>query len=72
MATMKIWYDDEGDLLEITSEQTKGYMKDIGDDIWERIDEHGKIIGISILGFKKRLHHKTTEISLPMEVSFSE
>lgn len=71
MATMKIWYDEEGDYLEITTGDAKGFMKDLGDDTWERVDEHGNIIGIGILGFKKRMKGSKTEISLPLTVSFS-
>lgn len=71
MATMKIWYDEEGDYLEIRTGNSKGHMKDLGDDIWERIDEKGKIIGLGILGFKKSLKANKGEIHTPLTVSFS-
>ena len=71
MGTMKIWYDEEGDYLELRTEESKGHMKDLGDDIWERVDENGRIVGIGILGFKKRLKDKKGEIRTPLKVSFS-
>ena len=71
MEKMKIWYDEEGDYLEIGFGKKKGYMKDIGDDMWERIEE-GKVTGISILKFRKRLKKGRTEVKLPVELSFKE
>jgi len=54
MGKVKVWYDKEGDFLEVTFREAKGYMRDIGDDIFERVDEQGKIIGFAILNFSKR------------------
>lgn len=71
MGKMKIWYDEEGDYLEIGFGKKKGYMKDIGNDMWERIEE-GEVTGISILNFKKRLKKGKSEVSLPLNVSFKE
>ena len=71
MGKMTIWYDEEGDYLEIGFGKKKGYMKDIGNDMWERIEE-GKVTGISILNFKKRLKKGKSEVRLPLEVSFKE
>lgn len=71
MGKMKIWYDEEGDYLELGFGKKKGYMKDIGNDMWERIEE-GKVVGISILNFKKRLKRGKSEVRLPLEVSFKE
>ncbi len=71
MGKMKIWYDEEGDYLELGFGKKKGYMKDIGNDMWERIEE-GRVVGISILNFKKRLKKGKSEVSLPLELSFRE
>ncbi len=39
MGKMNIWFDEEGDFLEITSVPSKkGFFKDVGNDIWERVD----------------------------------
>ena len=65
MGKMKVWYDREGDFLEVTFQERKGYMRDLGDDIFERVDEQGKVIGFSILNFSKR-DQKAVEIPLDM------
>ena len=53
---MNLYYDEEGDFLEINvGEFTKGFFRDVGKGISERIDEKtGKVTGIAIMGFKKR------------------
>jgi uncharacterized protein YuzE len=71
MGAMKVWYDEEGDYFEIRSGDAKGYMKDVGDDMWKRVDENGNVIGFAILGFKKRLREKKAEIQMPLTVTFS-
>jgi uncharacterized protein YuzE len=54
MGKMTVWYDKEGDFLEVTFRAAKGYMRDVGDDIFERVDEHGKVIGFAIFNFSQR------------------
>ncbi len=68
--TMKVWYDREGDYLELSVSRKKGYFKDVGNDIWERIDQRGRIIGFAIANFTKRLANKQAEVELPMEIAF--
>jgi len=65
MGKVKVWYDKEGDFLEVTFREAKGYMRDIGDDIFERVDEQGKIIGFAILNFSKR-DQQAVEVPLEM------
>ena len=72
MAKMKVWYDREGDYLELTMSRKKGHFKDVGNDIWERIDDKGRIIGFAIANFTKRLSRKREELELPMEIAFRE
>jgi uncharacterized protein YuzE len=66
MGKVKVWYDKEGDFLEVTFREAKGHMKDIGDDIFERVDEQGKVIGFAIFNFSKR-DQKAVEV--PLELS---
>ena len=71
---MHIWYDPEGDFLEIqVGERTEGYFKDVGEGIAERIDEKtGKITGIAILSFKKRAQEqKDVRITLPVTLEIT-
>ncbi|MBT9145580.1 MAG: hypothetical protein DDT42_01453 [candidate division WS2 bacterium] len=68
---MKIWYDKGGDYLEIGFEKEKGFMKDIGNDMWER-NEEGKVVSISIFNLKKRLKKGKSEVRLLLGASFKE
>ena len=68
---MQIYYDEEGDFLEINIGKYKeGYFKDMGEGIAERIDEKtGKITGIAILSFKRRAQKlKNLKINLPIKI----
>ncbi len=38
----------------MTFRETKGYRRDLGDDIFERVDEQRDIIGFAIFNFSKR------------------
>lgn len=67
MEKMKIWFGEEGDFLEIGFGNKKGYFRDVGADIWERM-EGDKIKGIAILNFKKRTQGKKVEIYLPIKI----
>ena len=68
---MQIYYDEEGDFLEINiGKYTKGYFKDVDNGILERIDEKtGKVTGLSILSFKKRTQKsKDLKLNLPVKL----
>lgn len=71
---MNIHYDEEGDYLEFNvGKPTKGYFRDIGEGIFERIDEKtGKTIGIGILSFKKRTRSiKDIKVELPVKLTLA-
>ncbi len=73
-SNMNIYYDKEGDFLEIGLEgRRKGYFIDVGEGISKRVDEKtGKVIGIAILSFKKRTEYlKDMRISLPIKLEIS-
>jgi len=47
---IKVWYDEEGDYLEVLFERKKGFFKEtLNDAVMEKVDENGNIIGFSIL-----------------------
>ncbi len=47
---IKIWYDKEGDYLEVLFERKKGYFRETENDaVMEKVDEEGNIIGFSVL-----------------------
>lgn len=47
---VKIWYDPEGDYLEVIFEQKPGYFRETPNDhVMEKVDEAGNVLGFSIL-----------------------
>jgi uncharacterized protein YuzE len=62
---LKIWYDQEGDFLEIIFERKKGYFRETDNDaVMEKVDENGKILGISILGVSTLKGQQPLSVSL--------
>jgi len=51
MATqVKIWFDAEGDFLEVLFSDAPGYMRETAHDaVMERVDENGNILGFSVM-----------------------
>ena len=54
---VKLWYDPEGDYLEVLFERKAGHFRETSNDhVMEKVDEKGHVIGFSILrvsAFKK-------------------
>lgn len=54
---VKVWFDPEGGFLEVQFRDALGFMRPTAHDaVMERIDEHGHVVGFSVLGvsrFKK-------------------
>ncbi|TSA07726.1 MAG: DUF2283 domain-containing protein [Deltaproteobacteria bacterium] len=47
---IKVWYDKEGDYLEVLFERKTGYFKETENDaVMEKVDNEGNVIGFSIL-----------------------
>ena len=72
---MNLYYDEEGDYLEIfIEENSPTYGEEIGDDITLlKKEETDEVVGLSILNFKKRtksLHD--IKLNLPFSVNFDE
>ena len=43
---VKIWYDPEGDFLEVLFSDKAGYMQETNNDaVMERVDDEGNILG---------------------------
>lgn len=46
----KVWFDAEGDFLEVLFSDRPGYMRETEDDrVMERVDQDGAIIGFSVM-----------------------
>ncbi len=69
---MRVYYDEEGDYLEIrVGEPTENYGEDINDDITIFKDEKtDEVVGIGILNFRKRANLNNLEVDLPIDISF--
>lgn len=66
---VKIWYDKEGDYLEVLFERKKGYFRETENDaVMEKVDEEGNIIGFSILKVSA-LKEKPLSIALKSQVT---
>ena len=47
---VKVWFDPEGDFLEVLFSDAPGYMRETDNDaVLERVDESGQVIGFSIM-----------------------
>ena len=50
MEKVKVWYDTEGDFLEVMFQQKEGYFRETNSDqVMEKVDMGGHVIGFSIL-----------------------
>ncbi|MGH7410682.1 MAG: DUF2283 domain-containing protein [Candidatus Methylomirabilis sp.] len=48
--TVRIWYDPEGDYLEVIFDQKPGYFRETASDqVMEKVDDHGNIFGFPVL-----------------------
>jgi uncharacterized protein YuzE len=62
---IKVWYDKEGDYLEVMFERKAGYFKETENDaVMEKFDNEGNIIGFSILKISALKEQKPLSISL--------
>ena len=49
-STVKVYFDQEGDFLEVLFSDQPGYMRETDNDaIMERVDEEGNLLGFSVL-----------------------
>jgi uncharacterized protein YuzE len=56
---LRVWFDPEGDFLEVVFSESPGYMRETEDDaIMERVDAEGHVIGFSILQVSKLARNK--------------
>lgn len=71
---MNIYYDDEGDYLEIFIDNSSPtYGEVVGDDITLfKKESNDEVVGVGILNFKKRTKSlQDLKINLPFEINFS-
>jgi len=66
MAEVKIWYDREGDFLEIIFRDAPAFLEEIDDDIFERRTSDGEIIGFAVMNFSR---HDRDKLHLPFALT---
>lgn len=48
--SVKLWYDPEGDFLEVLFERKAGYFRETASDhVMEKVDARGHVLGFSVL-----------------------
>ncbi|MBF0520077.1 MAG: DUF2283 domain-containing protein [Nitrospirae bacterium] len=67
---IKVWYEKEGDYLEVIFKQEAGYFKETDNDtVMEKVDNEGNVIGFSILKVSKLNNEKPLSIGLKMRIA---
>jgi uncharacterized protein YuzE len=47
---VKVWYDPEGDYLEVIFDQRAGYFRETeSDQVMQKVDPDGNVLGFSVL-----------------------
>jgi hypothetical protein len=65
---LKLWFDPEGDYLEVTFSDAPGYMRETKSDaVLQRVDKRGRVIGFSVLGVSKFQKDHPLEAELAAE-----
>lgn len=58
MEKIKVWFDPEGDYLEVMFEQKEGYFRETDiDQVMEKVDVQGNVIGFSIMKVSSLKEH---------------
>jgi hypothetical protein len=62
---VKVWFDAEGDFLEVRFSDDAGFMRETAHDaLMERVDERGQVVGFSILGVTRFRKERPLEAEL--------
>ncbi len=60
---IRVWYDAEGDYLEVIFDQSKGIFRSTANDqVMEKVDAEGNILGFSVMKV-------STIRSVPLEIA---
>ena len=52
--TVKVWFDKEGDFLEVRFSDKAGYLRETDQEaVMERVDEQGQILGFTVMAVSK-------------------
>lgn len=60
---VKVWFDPEGDYLEVMFDRRPGYFRETeNDQVMEKVDEQGNVLGFSVM-------RVSTLSQVPLEVA---
>ncbi len=52
--TVKVWFDPQGDFLEVLFSDKPGYMRQTAHDaVMERVDDKGNLLGFSVMNVSR-------------------
>jgi hypothetical protein len=52
--SVKVWFDKEGDFLEVRFSDAPGYLRETDQDsVMERVDDAGHVLGFTIMAVSK-------------------
>jgi len=51
--------------LEVTFAEAKGYFREVAEDVFEHVDESGKVLGFAVFNFKKK---SLAPVEVPIDV----
>ena len=67
---IKVWYDQEGDYLEVIFERKKGFFRETENDaVMEKVDENGGILGFSILNVSALKGQQPLSVALHRKIA---
>jgi hypothetical protein len=67
---INIWYDEEGDFLEVIFEKREGYYKETENDaVMEKVEKEGNVLGFSILKVSAIKGHNPLSVSLKQKTA---
>ncbi len=51
---IKVWFDKEGDFLEVRFSDKAGYLRETDQDaVMERVDDQGNVLGFTVMAVSK-------------------
>jgi hypothetical protein len=66
MSPLTIWFDQEGDHLEVIFEDAPATLEEVEDDVFERRTPDGRVVGFAVFNVSK---HDRDSIALPLSVT---
>jgi len=66
MAAMKVWYDQDEDIWEVTFDDAPAFLEETSDNVFERRAVDGRVVGVMVMNFSK---HDQANLTLPLTVT---